>query len=330
MLSTRSRRTVQAMVIGLALSVSTTALRADEFGSGVSAFTIDFVEVGNAGNADDAGAGGGSYSSPYGGVAYNYRIGVHEVSEENIQYARNAGLILVDAGAWSPSMPAGDMTWYECAAFVNWLNTSTGHQAAYNLRWVGGQWTMSLWSSSDAWQPGGENLYRHKDAHYFLPSEDEWYKAAYHQNDGVTANYWDYATGSNAAPTAIASGTAAGTAVFGNPTGWPAAVALAGGLSAYGTMGQGGNAWEMLESAYDGSNDQASENRVWRGADFGASAIFLNSSVRGGLYPPSFETDSFGFRVASISIPEPSAAALAAVGLGAVLLRRRGRESKQL
>lgn len=29
------------------------------------------------------------------------------------------------------------------------------------------------------------NLYRHKKAVYFLPSDDEWDKAAYHKNDGV-------------------------------------------------------------------------------------------------------------------------------------------------
>jgi len=56
---------------------------------------------------------------------------------------------------------------------------------------------------------GGENLYRHKDAYYFLPSENEWSKAAYHQNDGVTANYRDYATGNNTIPTAV-SGEASG------------------------------------------------------------------------------------------------------------------------
>lgn len=58
---------------------------------------------------------------------------------------------------------------------------------------------------------------RHKDAYYFLPSEDEWNKAAYHQNDGVTANYWDYATGSNSIPSqALTDGALAGSAVSRN------------------------------------------------------------------------------------------------------------------
>ncbi len=167
------------------------------------------------------------------------------------------------------------MSWYEAAAFVNWLNTSTGHQAAYNLTYSGG-WSMELWDGpTQAWQAGGENLYRHKDAYYFLPSEDEWYKAAYHKNDGVTANYWDYATGSNSIPTAVASGTGAGTAVYNGLTGSPAAVNNDGGLSSYGTMGQGGNVWEWNESAWDGLNDLSSENRAIRGGTWGNPETLL-------------------------------------------------------
>ena len=32
------------------------------------------------------------------------------------------------------------------------------------------------------------------DAKYWIPTENEWYKAAYHKNDGVTGNYFDYPT----------------------------------------------------------------------------------------------------------------------------------------
>ncbi|MBN2475426.1 MAG: hypothetical protein JXB62_12515, partial [Pirellulales bacterium] len=30
---------------------------------------------------------------------------------------------------------------------------------------------------------------RRPGAKYFIPTENEWYKAAYHKNDGVTGNY---------------------------------------------------------------------------------------------------------------------------------------------
>ena len=48
---------------------------------------------------------------------------------------------------------------------------------------------------------GNQSLFgRNPGAKFFIPTEDEWYKAAYHKNDGVTGNYWDYPTASNTAP----------------------------------------------------------------------------------------------------------------------------------
>jgi hypothetical protein len=292
---------------------------ADTFGTAANTFTIAFVDIGNPGNADDAGAGGGMYSSPYGGVPYTYRVAVTEVPQDWITKATNLGMTNVTAGAWTGSQPAAFMTWYEAAAFVNYLNTSTGHQAAYNLN--GTATTMTLWSSAQAWQAGGENLFRHKDAYYFLPSEDEWYKAAFHKNDGATADYWDYATGSNSPPTAVASGTTAGTAVYNPAASSPAAVDNNGGLSPYGTRGQNGNVREWLESAIDGTNDSSSEVRRIRDGDWDYGELLLNSRGINDGFVPSGSFDNVGFRVASV-VPEPSAALLM-IGSGLMLLLRR-------
>ena len=295
----------------------------DSFGSGANTFTIDFVDVGNAGNANDAGAGGGSYSSPYGGVGYDYRISTYEISQSDITNATASGLSNVTGGAHTGNEPAANISWYEAAAFVNWMNTSNGHQAAYDLTFSSG-WSMTAWGASNQAATGvdsGTNAYRHKDAYYFLPSEDEWYKAAYHQNDGVTANYWDYATGSNTIPTPVASGTTSGTAVFNGPSD-PADVNLAGGLSPYGTMGQNGNVWEWNESAFDGVNNLTDEGRGIRGGSWGNSEDPLRSSNRANL-PPTFEFADIGFRVASIPEPSSIVMLLLTFAASALLLRRR-------
>ncbi len=314
-----------AAVCALALaSIPVPSARADVFGSGGDAFTLDFVTIGNAGNTDDLGAGGGSYSSPYGGVAYSFWMQTTEVTQSQITKATAGGLASVVAGAHTGNEPAANMTWFEAAAFVNWLNDQrTPGLKAYNLT---GVTSLTPWASVDAWQAGGENLYRHKDAYYFLPSEDEWYKAAYHKNDGVTANYWDYATGSNTIPTqALTDGTTPFTAIFdgveaGTPAD-PADVNLAGGLSAYGTMGQNGNVWEWNESAYDGINNSSSENRAIRGGNWNNAGLNLRSSIRFDVSPSSSD-GNVGFRVASV--PEPSSTVLMiSAGLLALARRRR-------
>jgi formylglycine-generating enzyme required for sulfatase activity len=310
-----------AALIGLAaLSVQAQ----DSFGSGANTFTIDFVEIGSPGNAAQS-ASNRSHSfsggDGYGAVPYTYRISTYAISQNNITTATAAGMANVTAGAHSGDRPAANISWYEAAAYVNWLNTSKGYQAAYDLTWTGTAWSMALWSSADAWQLGGENLYRHKDAFYFLPSENEWYKAAYY--DPATSNYFLYATGSDTAPTAVASGTSPGTAVYNGQSG-PADVTQAGGLSPFGTMGQNGNTWEWMESAFDGVNNLTNESRGFRGGTWDLTEDILRSSFRGNNVP-TLEFDGLGFRVASI--PEPSTIILTLILIGSAFLACRRKPS---
>lgn len=303
-----------AAVVCVAFNLLThPSAQADTFGSGPNAFDIDFVNIGNAGNSAD--------TTTYGAVPYEYRMGTHEITQDAINKATASGMADVTAGAWTGSQPAAFVTWYEAAAFVNWLNTSTGNQAAYDLTFSG-SWSMNLWSSGQAWTAGGENRYRHKDAFYFLPSENEWYKAAYYNPGG--SNYFLYPTASSSVPTAVAGGTGAGTAVYDSAAFVPAAATNAGGLSPYLTMGQGGNVWEWTESAWDGMNNSSSETRAARGGDWDNFEEILRSSTRENL-DPATEVNNIGFRVASI--PEPSTYALLLLGAGAVHLWKRRKRS---
>jgi len=319
-----------AVALGLALGMMTngTAL-ADTFGSGVNAFTIDFVNVGNAGNLDDAAPNGG----PYGGVDYNFRIGTFEVSRDAITKANatvvsgggNLGITLEDmtsVGGNGVNRPATGTSWNEAARFVNWMNTSSGYSAAYNFTFQPGDPSYSANSNILLWEvadPGynAANLYRNSNAHYFLPSEDEWYKAAYYSGSGTT--YFDYATGSDTAPLGVGGG--ASDAVWGQlkSTG-PADVDNAGGSSFYGTRGQNGNVWELHESAFDGGNTVSPEARAFRGGSWVSTVFGLRSSLRA-TTDPDGGGEILGFRVASV--PEPSTAIMMLMAGGAWLLRRR-------
>ena len=305
---------VAVLFASVTLSIQPSA-QADTWGGGTTnEFTIDFVDIGNTGNAAD--------TTTYGAVPYEYRTGKNEISQLQITKATQIGMANVSAGAWSNNQPAADITWYEAAAFVNFLNTNSGKTAAYDLTFSNGSWSMALWSSEQAWTEGGTNLYRNKDAFYFLPSENEWYKAAYYNPGG--SNYFLYPTASSSVPMAVASGTNAGSAVYnGGAVTNPAAVTFAGGLSPYGTMGQGGNVFEWNESAFDGANSSASENRARRGGYWSFPDGNLRSSARVSVVP-SVERSFVGFRVASV--PEPSTYALLAMtAAGALWMTRRRR-----
>jgi hypothetical protein len=285
--------------------------QADTFGTSGNEFTIDFVNIGNAGNAAD--------STTFGAVPYEYRVGTYEISQNAIDKATASGMANVTAGAWTGNQPAANINWYEAAAFVNFLNTNSGKTAAYDLTFSSGRWSMALWSSEQAWTAGGTNLYRNKDAFYFLPSENEWYKAAYYNPAG--SDYFLYPTASSSVPTAVASGTGAGSAVYDGVDSVPATVDSAGGLSPYGTMGQGGNIFEWNESAVDGSNSSSDGSRAVRGGFWSFSESALRSSFQDAS-DPSVEYDFIGFRVASV--PEPSTYALLLMaGAGWLLWRRR-------
>ena len=318
--SANSYRAAAAFVLAFAL-LSPAPSRADTFGSGSNSFEISFVQISQTNNATDPASG-----NRYGAVPYEYRAGIYEITESMITKATASGLVGVTAGAWTnQNQPAGNLNWFEAAAFVNFLNTNSGKTAAYNLAWDGSTWSMTLQNPTNAWTLGGTNLYRNKNAYYFLPSENEWYKAAYYNAAGT--NYFLYPTASSTVPTAVTNGTNSGTAVFiGNTVSpvQPAVVTLAGALSAYGTMGQGGNLREWTESATDGLYNNANAFRAMRGGYYNSIAGTLASTNRD-TFNPFIVNNTFGFRVASV--PEPSTYALLLLGAGAMYLWKRRRDS---
>ena len=232
------------------------------FGTGVNSFDMTFVNIGDPGNRPDSARS--LHPPDRGSVAYLYEIGKYEVSEGMINRFNASQNHKIVHDTRGPNKPATSVSWYEAAHFVNWLNTSQGHQPAYKFRRIrekcltfpafkdcGVSYQLSAWNPKDAWQEGGENLFRHKDAQYWLPSYDEWYKAAYY--DLESGKYFRYPTRDGSQPTAVASGVAPNTAVLmqSMDSGTPADITKAGGLNQNGIMALCGNADEWIDEITD-------------------------------------------------------------------------------
>ena len=292
------------------------------FGTGSNQFQMEFVTIGNPGNAADT-TGAPNLA---GSVGYTYGIGKFEVSEDMIEKFNASQSLQITKDTRGSNKPATRVSWNEAARFVNWLNTSTGHVAAYKFTTSGVNDDISLWQSGDAgYDPS--NRYRNSLAKYFLPSYNEWYKAAYYNPSNST--YYNFAYGSDAAPTAVTSGTTANTAVYHLPIGQgPADVTEAGGLSPYGVMGLEGNVYEWEESSFDLANSSVSSFRAARGGCWADGSNFLSSSSR--YYGDTTTDDNIvlGFRVASLPssnpVPEPSMMLIGTLfGLGGLVAKRR-------
>jgi hypothetical protein len=315
-----------AVILASLSAICSAQTLTETFGSGANAFTMDFVTIGNPGNvADTTGS-----PNPAGSVAYIYNIGKYEVSRNMIDKANLAGSLgitlrdMTNYGGNDANKPATGISWQEAAKFVNYLNISQGSVAAYKLD-AGGN--FQIWSAGDSgYNPN--NLFRNSLARYFLPSTDEWYKAAYGGPSGI---WHDFATGVDTAPTAVAGGSS-GVVYRQSWSAGPANIANAGGFSDWGTMGQNGNAWEWTETAWDGVNNNPNELREVRGGSWGDDVAQIQSDGITSRYwytPTNNDQEvgndfiNKGLRIASTIIPEPSSLSLLALGGVVVALRRR-------
>ncbi|MEE9366110.1 MAG: hypothetical protein V3W44_05425, partial [Dehalococcoidales bacterium] len=131
---------------------------------GGTTINMDFVDIDHAGNAADG---------SYGVVGYDYRMGTFEIKASQWASVLAADPNIGNAGSWSNSLPTASANWYEASKFANWLTTGNAYKGAYQYN-SGGTLTNVLTRAQ---------MIDLGTIFYVLPTEDEWYKAAYFKSD---------------------------------------------------------------------------------------------------------------------------------------------------
>jgi sulfatase modifying factor 1 len=256
----------------------------------IRGINIDFVPIGHAGNGTDPATG-----NLYGAVSSSYRIGKYEITAAQWQTINTAAGI-GDSGYWSGNQPVADISWYEAAQFCNYLTSGDKSLGAYQLG-TNGSITINRAAAVSTYGTA-----------YVIPTENEWYKAAYFKPDA--SGYSLYANGTSTLP--VAGVNSNYDNVIGSP--WDK---TNGTPEQNGTFDMMGNVWEWNETLIVGSS-RGIRGGMYGGYDFGAD--FFASSYRDSSdsVPLYYEYPNLGFRVATI--PEP--ATLLLLGLGGLVLRR--------
>ncbi len=313
------------------------------------AVNIETVPVGNPGNAGElSGPSAGGYGADRicGSVGYTYRISKHEVTAEQYKDFLNAVAKTDTYGLYNPDMwfttlgckinrtgasgsytysvasdwanrPVNYVSWGDAARYANWMrngqpsgaqNASTTEDGSYYLN--GATSRAALLAVS-----------RKADAIWVIPSEDEWYKAAYHKNDGVTGNYWDYPTSSDSIPSNdLINPDPGNNANFyqrgytiDSPYWWTEVGEFENSDSPYGTFDQGGNVWEWTEAV-------SGLYRGLRGGSFNGHDGTLHASDRYSYFA-TYEDGNVGFRLSAI--PEPATLVMFSLASLATVRRRK-------
>ena len=233
---------------------------------GVESPPPTFIPIGDTNNVADPQTG-------YGAVHYAYAIAEKPVTIEQFYYS---GVGNGDEDYWNDGTrmvgwdaPATMVTWNEAAKYCNWLTSGSPTNGAYQFDATGS--TLVAVDRDAALATYGTV--------YALPTEDEWYKAAYYTGSGYSL--YPFGTddpprgGTNENPQAnIKEGT------YVNPSPNYAWKVGSGAMEQNGTYDMAGNAFEWIESAADGTLDDMAENRVMRGGSWYYNDYYTRSTTR--------------------------------------------------
>jgi len=282
---------------------------------------LEWLPIAYPGNTADSPAN--CFGVGCGSVAYRYDISEYQVT--NTQYAEflNAKAASDPLGLYNPSMgsdtinggitqsgvsgsftyavksgfvnkPVTYVSFYSAQRFVNWLNNGKGAGDTET-----GAYTLTGYTPIPSNQLF---FYRNRGATFFLPSENEWYKAAYYSPGGV---YFAYPFGTNDPTRCAGPWPTPNTANCDYAVGQVTDVgSYAGSPSPFGTFDQGGNVLEWTEGITATKDSPITESVVVRGASSTDPVGILAAGFLDSV-PPSAAVSTIGFRVVRIP-PLPS------------------------
>ena len=292
--------------------------------------TIDIQTsfVDNLNNADDV--------TGYGGVDYDYYIGVYEVTNSQYVSFLTANAVTDSHGLYNANMgsgfggitqtgssgsfsysvrsgfgskPVNFVSFWDAARFANWLTSGDTEVGVYDLTVE----DKTVTRDATAWSNGG----------VALASKDEWYKAAYYDPtlDSGAGGYWDYAHQSNS----IAEVDANYDFGVGHTEILTDVGSYLGKDSYYGTFDQGGNLWER--------NDDLVNHDTQRSMSGGAKNSLASELIASNFFQEQDgggEFSGIGFRISSLEpVPEPATygGIFGLLTLTVAIVRRKSRVS---
>lgn len=233
----------------------------------------------------------------YGSVYYTYEILDHEVTIAEFRKAytndNNIGnddydRVLNSRDGLNDKAPATKVSWYEAAKYANYLTSGNASNGVYrfeNAPLSGDNDESASFSGVDR-----EGALRKYGVYYAVPTEDEWYKAAYYNL--AEQKYYEYAHGSNTQPPQATAGEKPATGWnYDNPTKDGAWLTTSGTKEQNGTYNMMGNVAEPCRDMFG--------NIVLRGGNFKQDAERFRSDYRS-IVDPAKEHTLFGFRIVRV------------------------------
>lgn len=308
---------------------------------------IDFIHIGDPGNAAWMGNGTvGDRAIGRGSVGYDYYIGRTEVNTAqwveffNVAFDRPDPLPhLIPPTFWgatsaAPNTPGGrrwtvpagnenrlvgNISWRMAAMYCNWLtNDKSSDRAAF----LSGAYDVSTFGYDNG--VFTDQLERSPGARYFIPTWDEWLKAAHYdpdKNGPGEGGWWIYSDSSD--DPLVPGPPGVGEANFGFSGGSDIPLgAYPDVQSPWGLLDVAGGTTEWTEGVLTGTGGV--RVRYQEGSYWSSSPGISN---RDSIYTPGSEfpnvsTGDFGFRIAAF-VPAPGVCAVGVGGLFLVVRRHR-------